>query len=360
MALTEGVSRRYQASVLSNILIVFLLTTAVQSAEQQQGSSSSGSGAVTLENERSTFLEWLSGLLANEEEPTTPPAPVTADECKSCKCGIANTKTRIVGGQVTYVNQYPWMALLMYNNRFYCGGSLISNKYVLTAAHCVSSFNKKKISVRLLEHDRDSDNETMHIDRKVARIVKHPGYSDRTFNNDIAIIQLDEDVDLDGENGLRPVCLPPTRKSFSGAKGVVTGWGVKNSGGSTSPTLNEVTVPILSNKSCRNTSYGETRITDNMLCAGYPEGKKDSCQGDSGGPLHVVNGTRYDVVGVVSWGEGCALADHPGVYTRVNRYITWLRLNTRDGCFCQQFDTITHKVLPEGDTSQSPFDEYTE
>lgn len=75
-------------------------------------------------------------------------------------------------------------------------------------------FNKKKISVRLLEHNRDVDNETVHIDRNIKRIIKHPGYSDRTFNNDIAILQLDEDLELEGSPGLRPVCLPPTSKSY--------------------------------------------------------------------------------------------------------------------------------------------------
>lgn len=149
-------------------------------------------------------------------------------------------------------------------------------------------------------------------------------------------------------------------------------------GGSISETLQEVSVPIMSNAQCRKTGYGEKRITDNMLCAGIPEGGKDSCQvmwtrlyfmkrlirltfdiffnvqGDSGGPLHVVNKTLYQVAGVVSWGEGCAQPNYPGVYwyvyrtpynehkfwtkwilfSRVNRYGTWIKTNTRDACHC--------------------------
>lgn len=119
-------------------------------------------------------------------------------------------------------------------------------------------------------------------------------------------------------------------------KGVVTGWGAVQEQGDTSVTLQEVTVPILSNIDCRKRGYGQTRITDNMLCAGFEEGKRDSCQGDSGGPLHVLNKDTgfYQVVGVVSWGEGCAQKNYPGVYSRVNRYISWIASNTVDACYC--------------------------
>lgn len=82
-------------------------------------------------------------------------------------CGIANKQKRIVGGQETEVNQYPWMALLTYSNRFYCGASLINDRYVMTAAHCVSGFNKDRIGVTLLEHDRSKPTETELIKRKV-------------------------------------------------------------------------------------------------------------------------------------------------------------------------------------------------
>ncbi|KAI5749407.1 hypothetical protein M8J76_007086 [Diaphorina citri] len=281
----------------------------------------------------SWFQELISGFVTNQEEstPPEPVKPVDLEKCGPCTCGAVNKKTRIVGGQVTYVHQYPWMALLMYKKRFYCGATLINNLYVLTAAHCVHQFDKKHITVRFLEHDRSTLNESDHIDRKVKWITKHRGYSTTTFNNDIALIRLEEELKYDDK--LRPVCMPVKGKSFSNKTGIVTGWGVQKQGGSTSDTLLEVEVPILSNAECKKTAY-ENRITPNMLCAGYPKGEKDSCQGDSGGPLHYANETVHHIVGVVSWGEGCAQENYPGVYARVNRYLTWIKNNTIDACPC--------------------------
>ena len=188
------------------------------------------------------------------------------------------------------------------------------------------------MSVRILEHDRNSTTEADTQEFKVDRVMKHSGYSTFNYNNDIALVRLKEPIRFVGK--ARPVCLPDKSKTFAGVKGVVTGWGAIKEAGDVSQTLQEVMVPILSNTECRASKYPSRRITDNMLCAGYKEGSKDSCQGDSGGPLHVVNNDTYDIVGVVSWGEGCAQPGYPGVYSRVNRYLTWIKRNTEDACYC--------------------------
>ncbi|KAH8394902.1 hypothetical protein KR222_009436, partial [Zaprionus bogoriensis] len=241
-----------------------------------------------------------------------------------------NIQKRIVGGQETEVHQYPWVAMLLYGGRFYCAGSLLNDQFLLTASHCVYGFRKERISVRLLEHDRKMSH-LQKIDRKVAEVITHPKYNARNYDNDIAIIKLDEPVEFN--EVLHPVCMPTPGRSFKGETGIVTGWGALKVGGPTSDTLQEVMVPILSQEECRKSRYGN-KITDNMLCGGYDEGGKDSCQGDSGGPLHIVpNGTReHQIAGVVSWGEGCAKAGYPGVYARVNRYGTWIKNHTKQAC----------------------------
>ncbi|XP_058839024.1 transmembrane protease serine 9-like [Topomyia yanbarensis] len=288
--------------------------------------------------QRNPFLQWLASLIGTTTTTQAPPLN-PPNNCTECKCGRINQATRIVGGTETRVNQYPWMAILQYGGTFYCGGSLISDRHVLTAAHCVHGFNPAKISVVLLEHDRSNTMEARTITSKVERVIKHNGYNPSNYNSDIAILKLDQMLKFDER--LRPVCLPTAKKSFTGYDGIVTGWGATAENGAISVTLQEVIVPIMSNTDCRKSGYGEKRITDNMLCAGFPEGNKDSCQGDSGGPLHVMNKEKtmeniYQNAGIVSWGEGCAKPNYPGVYTRVNRFRTWIMANTVDGCFCSE------------------------
>ncbi|XP_076284090.1 trypsin-1-like [Lasioglossum baleicum] len=296
---------------------------------------------VTLNNattaDDKNFWEWLYGVIGVPVPATTttttrrPPPANTNKKCPPCKCGLTNTQRRIVGGTETQVNQYPWMALMMFRGRFYCGGSIINSRYVLTAAHCVDRFDPKLMSVRILVHNRnttEADARTFMVDS----VMKHSGYSTYNYNNDIALVRLTESIEFEGK--MRPACLPEKEKTFAGVKAIVTGWGAIEESGPISQTLQEVHVPILTNTECRNTKYPSRRITDNMLCAGYKEGAKDSCQGDSGGPLHIANDNIYHIVGVVSWGEGCARPGYPGVYSRVNRYLTWISRNTMDACYC--------------------------
>ncbi|XP_021937382.1 trypsin-1-like isoform X2 [Zootermopsis nevadensis] len=317
--------------IWKSTVVLLLIVTFVDYAQLQP----TGEDSVDRMSTIFSFFEWILSIISpsSEDSEDVQPEPIDPSKCEPCKCGLANKKIRIVGGHETQVNQYPWMAQLLYNNRFYCGGTLINSKYILTASHCVKGFNRKNIVVRLLEHARGISNETETIDRRVQRVVIHSRYDYTTFNNDIALLSLDRDVAL--EDRLRPACLPALGRSFTGMQGVVIGWGTTEQYGGSSDVLNEVKVPIMSNKECRMTPYGNKAITENMMCAGFPEGKKDACQGDSGGPLHVTNGTLYSVAGVVSWGEGCALPNHPGVYTRVNRYISWIKRNTIDSCFCE-------------------------
>ncbi|XP_066150939.1 trypsin-1-like isoform X2 [Euwallacea fornicatus] len=294
----------------------------------------------TFNSTRKNIIDWFLGAIGfkpsdNQDAAPAPhpvPTPVPNMDCPKCTCGLALKHKRIVGGVETLVNEYPWMVALQYNNRFFCGASLINNKYLLTAAHCVNGFNRERLSAMFLDHDRSNSYETTTFTRKIRNVFRHKSYGQGgNYNNDVALLQLDKEVSL--SDMTRPVCLPATGKSFTGLNGIAVGWGAQEQHGSVSTKLREVTVPIMSNVDCKKTGYN-SRITDNMLCAGFHDGKKDSCQGDSGGPLHVINGNLHEVVGIVSWGEGCAQPNYPGVYTRVNRYITWIMSNTKDACYC--------------------------
>ncbi|XP_068624021.1 trypsin-1-like [Battus philenor] len=309
---------------------------------------------IPVESQKKGLLDWINHILGGSttQRPSTAKPSSPPEDCPTCQCGIARTHRRIVGGTETKEKEYPWICVLLYNGRFYCGCSLISDFYVLTAAHCTAGFRKDRIKVRFLEHDRSVANETKTIDRKVSAIIRHERYNPGTYDNDIALLKVDERLDLSKvvkklrisedqeepqERGVGTVCLPENELSYAGYNATVAGWGTTEEGGSVSNVLREVTVPVISNMECRNTNYKD-RITENMLCAGTEEGGKDACQGDSGGPLHVFNNqtNTWHVAGVVSWGEGCARPKTPGVYTRVNRYLTWIKSNTKDACYCSQ------------------------
>ncbi|XP_032586210.1 trypsin-1 [Drosophila mojavensis] len=318
-----------------SVTIAALSSSATTPTATPAAASTTSTTAATTTTTRATTTTTTAAPTTTRR--ATTPAPPTLSpprSCSDCVCGVANIQKRIVGGQETEVHQYPWVAMLLYGGRFYCAASLLNDQFLLTASHCVYGFRKERISVRLLEHDRKMSH-MQKIDRKVAEVITHPKYNARNYDNDIAIIKLDEHVEFN--EVLHPVCMPTPGRSFRGEIGVVTGWGALKVGGPTSDTLQEVQVPILSQDECRKSRYGN-KITDNMLCGGYDEGGKDSCQGDSGGPLHIVpNGTReYQIAGVVSWGEGCAKAGYPGVYARVNRYGTWIKNLTKQACLCQQ------------------------
>uniref|UniRef100_A0A8W7K6N7 Peptidase S1 domain-containing protein n=5 Tax=albimanus section TaxID=44544 RepID=A0A8W7K6N7_ANOAL len=258
----------------------------------------------------------------------------TPRHCPACSCGTNGNNSKIVGGEEAAIGQYPWMVALYYSNRFICGGTLINDRYVLTAAHCVFGSDRSRFRVKFLMHDRLVPKEDS-FERKVSYIMTNWFVNVLVFiTNDVALLKLSEPVPL-GDT-ITPVCLPPEGNSYAGKEGIVTGWG-KRGDGSFPMQLQEVHVPILANEECHNqTQYFRFQINDRMMCAGIPEGGKDSCQGDSGGPLHVydLDANRYVIAGVVSWGFGCAQAGFPGIYARVNRFISWINFNTRDACLC--------------------------
>lgn len=248
----------------------------------------------------------------------------------SCECGGSNQENRIVGGMPAGANRYPWMARIVYDGQFHCGASLLTKQYVLTAAHCVRKLKRNKIRVILGDHDQTITTESAAIMRAVTAVIRHGQFDSDSYDNDIALLKLRKPVNF--SRIIKPVCLPPPKVDPAGKQGLVVGWGRTSEGGQLPAVVQEVQVPILSLNQCRGMKYRASRITGNMICAG--KASTDSCQGDSGGPLLLQQGDKYQIVGIVSWGVGCGRPGYPGVYTRITRYLKWLRANLKDTCLC--------------------------
>jgi secreted trypsin-like serine protease len=257
---------------------------------------------------------------------TLAPPPATTIEVTGCgksKYGNPDSPTRIVGGQVTWQGEIPWQVSLQYNGRHFCGGSVISDQYILTAAHCSVASWASQMKVRVAAHNlKKTESFDKVID--VEKVIVHESYDDSKIDNDVALLKLKTKLTFSSD--LQPICLSSADKDtdFNGIDAQVSGWGTLRSGGSSPDVMHKVTVPMVTTAQCKS-AYGSSQILPGMICAGYlNEGGKDSCQGDSGGPLSAVVDGSWTQIGVVSWGRGCALADYPGVYASVAYFKDWI------------------------------------
>ncbi|KAK4871778.1 hypothetical protein RN001_015902 [Aquatica leii] len=239
-------------------------------------------------------------------------------------CGITSeTKLNITSNNPHKPREWPWLAAIYKQGAQlpFCGGALITDQHILTAAHCVHDMKNIVMRVRLGEYDFQKIGETRARDFGVKAISEHKEYDPTTYMNDIAIITLDQQTSFD--TYVWPICLPPLNKSYVNETVIVAGWGQQNYAGPVSPVLMEVAVPVWDHEKCVD-SFTQ-RITENNICAAAYEGGKDSCLGDSGGPLlYKLNNGRWTTIGIVSWGIGCGNKEQPGIYTRVDKYIPWI------------------------------------
>ncbi|XP_049290304.1 uncharacterized protein LOC125767598 isoform X2 [Anopheles funestus] len=258
------------------------------------------------------------------------------------KCGVRNAQG--INGRIknpVYVDgdsefgEYPWQVAILKKDPkesvYVCGGTLIDNLYIITAAHCVKTYNGFDLRVRLGEWDVNHDVEFYpYIERDIISVQVHPEYYAGTLDNDLAILKMDRPVDLTSAPHIAPACLPDKHTDFSGQRCWTTGWGKDAFGdyGKYQNILKEVDVPIVNHYQCQN-QLRQTRLgfsynlNQGFLCAGGEEGK-DACKGDGGGPLVCERNGVWQVVGVVSWGIGCGQANVPGVYVKVAHYLDWI------------------------------------
>merc|ERR1719193_674716 len=257
----------------------------------------------------------------------------------TCGCAPVSSSNRIVGGkEVNPKGKLPYQVLFQgcagMRGCSICGGTIVNKRFVITAAHCYNSmFTDLRVIVG--EHNLcDGVNEGGKV-IKVKKITLHPDYNSRTVDNDIAVLELAEDLTFTKK--IKPACLPSSEtKDYSGSASTVSGWGGTigwrpNDQQPQQPrqcTLKETIVKLLKGSDPMCSKYLKTSSSKIKLCAFAKD--TDACQGDSGGPLTVPENDKYTLVGVVSYGSGCA-SSTPGVYVRVQGFLPWIKNLTSSG-----------------------------
>ncbi|XP_034947847.1 LOW QUALITY PROTEIN: uncharacterized protein [Chelonus insularis] len=263
-----------------------------------------------------------------------PSREVLKVKCKSLECGIRTQTTsqaRIVGGGSSEAGSWPWQVALYKEGDYQCGGALINDRWILSAAHCFYHAQNEYWVARIGATRRGSFPSPYEQILTLDYIGLHPEYIDNGFINDVALLRLEKPVIF--SDYVRPICLP-NNEPKSGTICTVTGWGQLFEVGRIFPdTLQEVELPLISTEECRRKTLFLPlyRITSGMLCAGLKDGGRDACMGDSGGPL-VCRGPddKYTLHGITSNGYGCARPGRPGVYTKVYHYLPWIERIMRE------------------------------
>ncbi|XP_076803120.1 serine protease 33-like [Clavelina lepadiformis] len=290
---------------------------------------------------------------------------------KNSSCGITSTirqritagafsshdLLRVYGGYSAAKTAWPWMAQIVYQGKpatfesSLCGASLISDRWLLSAAHCFVNprlpENAHRDMVVYLGHTTNAMYRFMahfnRVERHIPQVFIHPEYFN--LRNDIALVQLDRPVVFN--NVISPIGLPWGEVPKVGDKCWATGFGASETTSSTN--LVEVDLPVVSHPECTRAyaGYRDTHIDKRkMLCAGYPQGQKDTCRGDSGGPLACQrkDSCEWYLAGITSFGKGCAQAGLYGVYVNVANYEAWVRENMgqHENELCGKVITVFH------------------
>jgi len=262
--------------------------------------------------------------LASDEQQTFTPSVRIPGYTKVEGCGKVSASNKIVGGETVTPHEFPWQVALYVASRgssWFCGGTIISDEWILTAAHCT----RLAVSIEVVAGAQNpSQDEPTQVRQDAANFFEHPDYNTRTLNNDISLIKLAQK--LPQTDAISPVCLP-TRSSPDLQEGdmmTATGWGLLSDStfATLADDLHKVTAPILDRETCK-TSFGNT-VTEDTVCLDTTGGK-GPCQGDFGGPLTWIENGQYVTRGITSFisNEGCKKGD-PVVNTNVKNYLDWI------------------------------------
>lgn len=348
--ITESTTSSDLSSSTSTSVSSTLITTSQQQTSEIS-STTTGPGAdivITIDPLTTT-------ITTNSSDEQPPVASLTTRKGAAVHCGEANPNgksnkklvlDRIVGGRKTEPGEFPFQVRLNIRSRRgsgICGGVILNERYILTAAHCMTACVSQYLTTATIEttgvhatigdHSIKSNDGEVEID--IEKIIPHERYDACNFyanDHDIALIKTATPIEYrftsDGYGSINRPCMPLGKELIykEGESVIVSGWGVtRENSGSLSNILRYVQVPIVNISKCQET-YGN-RVTNDHVCAGYQSGGRDSCQGDSGGPLVRVVENKYELVGIVSFGYGCGQPSAPGVYTRVASYVDWIQSN---------------------------------
>uniref|UniRef100_A0A8C5MYM9 Peptidase S1 domain-containing protein n=1 Tax=Leptobrachium leishanense TaxID=445787 RepID=A0A8C5MYM9_9ANUR len=316
------IDRARAQSCLSNSLSTHLLCCGVFTAPKRKPSLYA-----------SFILPWREGMELAVCTLLVLVLAVQADTTEYCgETPLVDTiGSRIVGGRDALPGAWPWQVSVQYYVRFNvykhaCGGSLINNIWVISAAHCFKDKRNPDYWRAVLGLHSMSSPSNMTVVSLIKDIKVHAAFGTSTMDNDIALLRLRTYATFN--DYIRPICLAtqafavePTAMCF------ITGWGTISYGGKAADILQEADIFLISTSLCNMTGWYGGIITKNMICAGVEGGGIDTCQGDSGGPLvcYISERQKYFLIGITSFGYGCAEALYPGVYTQVANYENWTK-----------------------------------